>query len=246
VLAPIIKFLSPLKVIVPVPRLREDVPTKVKSAFIAIGFAKLLVIAEPLVLSSVQAPLIVKVPAAVPNALKLLMFNVPLPTVTPPIKVLLPDNVSVPPPDFMILQAAPLPLITPEIINVTPLFTVKVVLADMPRGLKIVASPVIEEVEVLLIVNFRPEIEVPAAIDDIVLQTPAVTDILGLFTVAGIIRSSVLLGILARLQFDPRFHTLVPPNHVFGAAFRLFPKKSIIRTSPMSKYCFNWSCVFII
>src|SRR6266478_563459 len=83
----------------PVPRFRFCVPVNVKFAF---QFCALLLVSEiapPLVLSIVDAPLMVNVPD--PIAVALLMFNVPADNVVVPLYVLLPFSVRAPVPFFV-------------------------------------------------------------------------------------------------------------------------------------------------
>ena len=88
------------KVTSPVPKFRSLVPLKTKSALHVCALLLLNVSAEPLVLSS-DPPEIVNTEAAAPNALELLIFNVPAESVNPPLNVLVPESVSTPLPAFV-------------------------------------------------------------------------------------------------------------------------------------------------
>ncbi len=81
----------------PVPRFKLCVPAKVKSAPSVRGLLFASVIAAPLVLSIVPAPLMVNVPAAAPSAVALLMSSVPPVSVTP-VNVFVPLSASAPAP----------------------------------------------------------------------------------------------------------------------------------------------------
>ena len=76
---------------------------------------------EPAVVLSIVPPAIVKVPAAVPRACALLMFNVPAFSVVPPVNVFVPVRVSAPPPFLVRLFA---PLITPAIETALPFVSI--------------------------------------------------------------------------------------------------------------------------
>ena len=84
-------------VTVPEPRFKSLVPVKAKSLFQAWGLLAVSVMAAPEVLSMVLVLVwMVKVPATVPRAVALLMFNVPWVRLTPPVKVPAPPSVTVP------------------------------------------------------------------------------------------------------------------------------------------------------
>ena len=72
-----------------------------------------MVMLPPDVLSIVP-PLIAKVPAVVPNAAALFIFNCPLLKVTPPVKVFVPLRIEVP---VLLTKLPPVPLIIPESVN---------------------------------------------------------------------------------------------------------------------------------
>ena len=102
------------KVTAPVPRSNELLPVKVKLPFQISALFVELVMALPEVLSMIVPASIVKVP--VPKAPALLISSVPALKVTPPSKLLLPDNARVPAPALMIPK--PLPKIDPPSVKV--------------------------------------------------------------------------------------------------------------------------------
>ena len=122
-----------LKVTAPVPRFKSLVPLKTKSPLQVCALLLLNVKADPLVFS-IDPPDIVKDEAAAPNAVVLLIFNVPAESVSPPLNVFAPERVNTPPPSLVKEYAPP---ITPPSVNV-PALTVTVrfapkVTAPVPR-----------------------------------------------------------------------------------------------------------------
>src|SRR5258708_36957459 len=107
-------------------------------------------------------PLIINVPAAVPSALELSMFNVPALSVVPPVNVLAPDNVNSPAPAF--INPKP-PLITEETVKsgeAAPLATVIVRVAPSEIGALIVADEPLE-----FVFTFPPSVSVPEPTIDV-------------------------------------------------------------------------------
>src|SRR6185369_674219 len=95
----------------------------------------------PVVLSIVVPALMVRVPAAVPSAFALLMFNIPALCVVPPENVLAPERDNSPAPDF--INPNPPPLIIDVIFKsgvAVPFAIVKVRVAPREMGALIEAE----------------------------------------------------------------------------------------------------------
>ena len=99
-------------------------------------------ISAPDVLSIVP-PVIVKVPATVPRALALLMFNVPAVRVVPPVNVFAPESVQVPASTFVSA-----PLVVPRILTSVP--------PAAPPSVRPRVAPVIVPALLMLIIPVSP------------------------------------------------------------------------------------------
>ena len=113
-----------------------------------------MAIAPPEVLSKVP-PLIVNVPAVVPNALALLILRTPAFSVTPPVKVFEPSNVQVPEP-FLMTELTPGPI---TLLTTPPLDPCSVKEPEPPIGTAFVIAivPAEEAIAALLANVIKPE-----------------------------------------------------------------------------------------